>query len=188
MIEIKSYQIDGIIRNWTSVAVQLGAIDIPNWCLCLEQSCIYYTNYIQANVTRTNNIPLVASILSKLIKNDIQIRHNYDTIVKRNFTINNINTNITYEEYLLSIKETHYYSYKIEKDIEVEQIYKIENAKSQKKLNRIKSKCTNMYRVNLLRKYQITQFNLLIRKLLSEGRITKEEVNFYIKNKNDIII
>ncbi len=64
----------------------------------------------------------------------------------------------------------------------------MENSKSQKKLNRIKSKCTNMYRVNLLRKYQITQFNLLIRKLLSEGRITKEEVNFYIKNKNDIII
>ncbi|SRR6266403_401780 len=164
MIEIKSYQIDGIIRNWTSVAVQLGAIDIPNWCLCLEQSCIYYTNYIQANVTRTNNIPLVASILSKLIKNDIQIRHNYDTIVKRNFTINNINTNITYEEYLLSIKETHYYSYKIEKDIEVEQIYKIENAYSHlanEFINDIKVKANgrNMLTFNLIDSIEISEID-----------------------------
>lgn len=55
----------------------------------------------------------------------------------------------------------------------------------QKDINRIKKRCDEYQIANTLRKYQISQFNLLIKKLLNEGRITKEEIAEYICRKEE---
>jgi hypothetical protein len=53
----------------------------------------------------------------------------------------------------------------------------------QRKINALREKCTTYTNACTLRKRQITQFNLLIKKLLTEGRITKQEVHEFIIKK-----
>ncbi len=56
----------------------------------------------------------------------------------------------------------------------------------QKDINRLRKKCITLNHINSLRKHQITQFNMLVKKLLDENRITKEEVGVFIKSKKEI--
>ncbi len=57
----------------------------------------------------------------------------------------------------------------------------------QKDINRLRKVCDKFNKSNTLRKYQTTQFNLLIKKLLKEGRISKDEVREFIKSKDEVI-
>ena len=56
----------------------------------------------------------------------------------------------------------------------------------QKDINRLKGTCARLDKSNTLRKHQITQFNLLVKKLLSEGRITKDEISEFIEKKENV--
>jgi len=49
-----------------------------------------------------------------------------------------------------------------------------------KDIHRLRKTCTKLFESNKLRKLQITQFNLFIKKLLLENRITVEELSQYI--------
>ena len=53
----------------------------------------------------------------------------------------------------------------------------------QKKINRLRNTCTSLMISNKNRKHQISQYNLFIKKLLSEKRITKEEISEYMNKK-----
>lgn len=54
-----------------------------------------------------------------------------------------------------------------------------------KDINRIRKQAETQARMNLLRKYQLTQLNKFIKKLLKEGRISKEEIKKYNVKKKD---
>ena len=57
-----------------------------------------------------------------------------------------------------------------------------------KRIRQLKKRCTE-YRINNdLRKYELNQWEKLSQKLLSEGRITKEELKEYFKRKKDVKI
>ena len=54
-----------------------------------------------------------------------------------------------------------------------------------KKINRVVKHATNAMKSNTSRKRQITQFNNFVRFLLTEKRITKEEIEQFITKKSD---
>jgi hypothetical protein len=56
----------------------------------------------------------------------------------------------------------------------------------QRDLNRVKETCKRLDRINKLRKFQIAQYDLFVKKLLKEKRITVNEVSEFIKNKKDL--
>jgi len=53
----------------------------------------------------------------------------------------------------------------------------------QKKINRLRELCTKYDQRCRLRKRQITKYNLFVAKLISEGRITRSEIDEYMKMK-----
>ncbi len=67
---------------------------------------------------------------------------------------------------------------------------KLENSKTMsslhKDINRLRNVCTKINECNKLRKYQITQFNLFIKKLLLEERITKDEISKFMCRKENV--
>jgi tRNA splicing ligase len=54
-----------------------------------------------------------------------------------------------------------------------------------KDVNRIRKQAEVQAKMNLLRKYQLTQLNKFIKKLLKEGRISKEEIKEYNVKKGE---
>jgi len=56
----------------------------------------------------------------------------------------------------------------------------------QKDINRLRKTCTELSESNRLRKLQIKQFDLFIKKLLSEDRITTEEISMFMDKKKNI--
>ena len=60
------------------------------------------------------------------------------------------------------------------------------NSTFQKDITRLRKTCIKLNISNTLRKHQITQFNLFIKKLLKENRITKEEVSQYMEKRKNI--
>lgn len=58
----------------------------------------------------------------------------------------------------------------------------------QKQINRLECFCNRYRRANDARKIQIQQFNNLIRFLISENRITKDEVSQFIHRKEKDIL
>ena len=50
-------------------------------------------------------------------------------------------------------------------------------------INRLRRVCKNLSKSNLDRKRQITKFDTLIKKLLGEGRITKEELSQFMSKR-----
>ena len=64
------------------------------------------------------------------------------------------------------------------------------NAKSDssytKQINRLRKHCAEISEANIFRKYQIHQFNLLVKKLLSEGRISVDEIKGYFEKKEEV--
>jgi tRNA splicing ligase len=54
-----------------------------------------------------------------------------------------------------------------------------------KDVNRIRKQAEAQAKMNLLRKYQLTQLNKFIKKLLKEGRISKEEIKEYNVKKGE---
>ena len=65
--------------------------------------------------------------------------------------------------------------------------YRHEVSVLSKDIVRLKKICTTLGASNTRRKYQITQFHTLIRKLLSEGRLTIDEVAVFITKKKPTI-
>ncbi len=59
------------------------------------------------------------------------------------------------------------------------------NSSLQKDINRMRKYCNLLTESNKLRKFQTSQFNNLIKKLLKEGRVTKEEVKEFITSKEE---
>ena len=57
----------------------------------------------------------------------------------------------------------------------------------QKDINRIRKKCNKLYISNALRKYQISQFDIFIKKLIKENRITKEEISQFMEKREEVI-
>lgn len=55
-----------------------------------------------------------------------------------------------------------------------------------KDINRIRKKCEQLMKMNILRKHQIKLMNEFIEKLLKEGRITKDELKKYMPKKRDV--
>ena len=53
----------------------------------------------------------------------------------------------------------------------------------QKDVQRLKYTCTKIFECNKLRKGLITQFDMFIKKLLDENRITKEEISQFMDKK-----
>lgn len=56
----------------------------------------------------------------------------------------------------------------------------------QKDINRLRKTCTKLGESNKLRKYQIKQFNIFIKKLLEENRITKDEISQFMDKKENV--
>lgn len=120
MINIKDYQINKVIDKWTPIANKLNVEDVPNWCICMEQINIQLTHLsnvyrpmmnIQPNDTKKLDehttvdaiiFPIIAKLLASLINSGIQIRHNYDSGIIRRFKIENLDTDLDYEEFLES--------------------------------------------------------------------------------------
>jgi len=57
----------------------------------------------------------------------------------------------------------------------------------QRDINRIRNKCNKLYISNALRKYQISQFDIFIKKLIKENRITKEEISQFMEKREVVI-
>ena len=58
--------------------------------------------------------------------------------------------------------------------------------KDYQKIKRLKKECETLSKMNVLRKYQIGRFSDLIKSLIKDGRITKEEANEYIKTREEV--
>jgi 3-oxoacyl-[acyl-carrier-protein] synthase III len=58
----------------------------------------------------------------------------------------------------------------------------------QKDINRIRKTCTQLGESNKLRKHEIKQFNMFIKKLLKENRITKDEISQFMDKKENVKI
>jgi hypothetical protein len=56
---------------------------------------------------------------------------------------------------------------------------------NQKEENRLKEYVNSLRTINLARKHQITNFNGLVKWLIAEGRVTKEEVSRFISDKKE---
>ncbi len=56
-----------------------------------------------------------------------------------------------------------------------------------KDTNRIRKYAESQTRMNILRKYQLSQLDKFIKKLLKEGRITKNEIKEYNIKKRDAV-
>jgi hypothetical protein len=54
-----------------------------------------------------------------------------------------------------------------------------------KDINRIRKYAESQTKMNILRKYQLKQLDKFIKKLLREGRISKEEIRKYNIKKRD---
>lgn len=59
------------------------------------------------------------------------------------------------------------------------------HSKLTKDLNRMKKVINSQTRMNILRKYQLNLLDKFMKKLLKEGRITKEEIGEYMPKKED---
>ncbi len=55
-----------------------------------------------------------------------------------------------------------------------------------KDINRIRKTADSQIKMNILRKHQIKLLNKFLKKLLNEGRITKEELKDYMPRKKDV--
>lgn len=67
----------------------------------------------------------------------------------------------------------------------MENINKIKSS-LQKDINRLRETCTVLNESNKLRKYQISRFNCLVKKLLNENRLTVEELREFMDKKENI--
>ncbi len=65
--------------------------------------------------------------------------------------------------------------------------YKKASSSLQKVINRVEKFCNSYRQMNDDRKLQITNYNHLLDKLLKEGRITKLEINKFIKKRKEIV-
>jgi len=61
------------------------------------------------------------------------------------------------------------------------------NSSLMKDINRIRKQAEAQTRINILRKYQLTLLNNFIKKLLEEGRISKEELKAFNLKKREAI-
>lgn len=50
---------------------------------------------------------------------------------------------------------------------------------------KLKEKVDRFFKLNQARKRHITQFNNFIRKMIQEGRVTKDEVSEFVKNRKE---
>ena len=56
----------------------------------------------------------------------------------------------------------------------------------QKQINRVTKSCNNFFNALKIRKFESRQYNQFIDKLIAEGRIQKDEVKSFMKNRKEI--
>ncbi|SRR6266403_452003 len=117
--------IGNIINKWTPLANTTSIEDITNFSICMEQASMYISSldnsttiYKDSSLTYKtfDGTHLTWLVLSKLIKHGIQIRHNYDRGIVRKFTIENLDNDLDYEDFLESIQVNNTYRETINKN------------------------------------------------------------------------